>query len=436
MAVSFWQLLRVGTNPRIIQPPLKMMRELNKRGIRRLPDEVYDAQKGRVKPGPFLKFVRHWLGGEKLTRHRGQWVLNSFLPPFPGKAYERLFTSMLSGRRLNPVSAYFALTSKCQAACAHCSAADRQGTDLTTAHWQKILIEAQDLGTGLIGLTGGEPLLRDDLTELIATAAEKSAVIVFTSGIGVDRTKISDLAKAGLWSLCVSLDSAEPKIHNQSRGVADAFDQAVQTLKAAKAAGLYTMTGTLVTRELLEGDRLEKLYALAAKLGIHEVRLTEPMPCGKLSDCGNETLLNPQNIAKLRDFHRAKNRRRKGPRVTAFNEIESPQLFGCGAGTQHFYVDANGEVCPCDFTPLSFGNAKTEDLEAIWLKMNQAMGDAPRRHCFIQKHHDLIAQVDETVRPLPPELSCEICKKAGTEPMPDWFQLLTAGKIENEGESL
>jgi hypothetical protein len=59
-----------------------------------------------------LAFVRRWLDGDQITRH-SQWVLNSFLPPFPDPAFDRMFENLLSGRRLSPVSAFLAVSDAC-----------------------------------------------------------------------------------------------------------------------------------------------------------------------------------------------------------------------------------------------------------------------------------------------------------------------------------
>ena len=148
------------------------------------------------------------------------------------------------------------------------------------------------------------------------------------------------------------------------------------------------------------------------------------MPCGRLRDAPEETLLTDEMTRKLRDFHADTNRRGRLPKVCAFNQVESPEVFGCGGGTQHLFIDPAGAVCPCDFTPLSFGSAADEPLADIWMRMNKAMGGAPRRHCFVQKNHDLIARhAADDQFPLSPEVSKEVLEKAGDEQLPDYFQM-------------
>jgi len=196
-------------------------------------------------------------------------------------------------------------------------------------------------------------------------------------------------------------------------------------VRLARQNGFYTMVGSVATRALVADGLLAALHGLARECGADELRLVEPMPCGLLADGGGDSLLEPGHIAAIRQFHVQANRKQLRPKVCAFNQIESPELFGCGAGTQHLFIDATGEVCPCDFTAMSFGNAASQPLDVIWSRMSEAMGN-PRRHCFIQAHHRLLLKHGGF--PLPPDKSCLVCAEAGREPLPDYFQLVAGRK--------
>ena len=143
MIRTTWMLLRIITNPRIMRTPLRVMRELQRRGTPRL-GSVMDAH--RVQRRRLLPFLRTWLRTELLSRHRGQWVVNSFVPPFPGAAFNRLFENALSGRRLSPVSAYLGITADCPYHCWHCSARNRRIGPLSTQHWLSVIAELHALG--------------------------------------------------------------------------------------------------------------------------------------------------------------------------------------------------------------------------------------------------------------------------------------------------
>ncbi len=427
MLTQSWKLLRILLNPRITATPLGVTMELRKRGIKRLPDKIYSKIKGGRGKLQMLKLIREWLAGELISRHNGQWVLNSFMPPFPGPAYNRMFENLLSGRRLSPVSAFMAVTAECPFACSHCSIKKRRGGSIDTGYWLKTIEQLHQLGTSIFGFTGGEPLMREALPELIKAAADGGGTtIVFSSGHGFTQETAEKLKKAGLWGFCVSLDSLDANETGSIRGKACALPTALDAIRIAVRNGFYTMTGTLASRRLVESKKYLDIYRRIRELGVHEMRIVETMPCGNLIDAEDDSLLTPEHIRELREFHIATNRQGKLPKVCAFNQVESPEFFGCGGGTQHMFIDHNGEVCPCDFTPMSFGNVCHEPLAAIWERMNTAMVN-PRRHCFIRKNHNLVRKYyrEENGLPLPPDTSCQICAEAGSESFPDYFAMVT-----------
>jgi MoaA/NifB/PqqE/SkfB family radical SAM enzyme len=434
MSLSFFQFAALLLDPRVSAPPLAALRKMRAKGVRRLPEHVYDPVRGRLRIAQARQFIRGWLEGERLTRHRGQWVLNSFLPPFPGPAYRRLFDNMFSGRHLSPVSAFLAVTARCPLQCPHCSRAGRRaGPELSTPEWLDTLRQLHDLGASLIGFTGGEPCLREDLVPLVRAAAQGgAATILFTSGQGFSPVLAAQLRAAGLWSVCVSLDADSAEAHDAARGQGS-FAAALDALRLARAQGFYTMAGMVATPASVRSGMHERIHRLLAGLRAHELRIVEAMPCGGLSGCSAADLLSPADVAALRRFHVETNRSGRGPKVCAFNHIESPDVFGCGAGTQHLFIEPSGIVCPCDFTPLGFGNVREAPLADLWRRMNLAMGDNPRTHCFIQRHRDAVQAHAAAGFPLPPGLSEQVCRAAGPEPLPAYFALVSANARPPKG---
>ncbi len=428
MIRQYWQLMRILSDRHVTTVPRRVLAQLAREGKRRLPSGVEKSLSHRLPGVKGFSFMRRWLDGEQITRHDRRWVINSFLPPFPGQAFDRMFDNMLSVRRLSPVSAFLAVTGECSYHCWHCSYNRRSLEDLPTSEWIKLINSVHNVGASIIGFTGGEPCARTDLPELVYEASSGGAVpIVFSSGAHLNDRMLRRLKQAGLWALCLSVDHPVAAEHDRLRGAPGAHENACQVLKASRKMGFYTMMGTVATRPLVEGGLLPEIHALARHCGAHELRIMEPMPCGLLAEGREDYLFRPEHVAELRRFHVDCNRKGLRPKVCAFNQIESPELFGCGAGTQHLFIDADGNVCPCDFVAMSFGNARHEPLPAIWDRMTAAMGN-PRRNCFVQSHHDLIAQHASGHFPLAPDESLCVCAKAGQGPLPDYFKLLAAEK--------
>jgi MoaA/NifB/PqqE/SkfB family radical SAM enzyme len=426
MNLQLLNTLRILFNPKVTTTPIRVLRELRSRGIQRLPDRVQDELESGLAKKNLLSFLRQWLDGELLSRHQGKWVVNSFLPPFPSTAFNRMFENLLSGRRLSPVSAFLAITAVCPYRCWHCSHQKRKTGNLVTETWIATIQDLQKLGASIIGFTGGEPLTRPDLPQLVAAASGAgAATIIFSSGATIDEGKARALKEAGLWAFCVSLDHPDADVCNRMRGAGDVYEQALKALRLSRRFGFYTMIGTMATRRLVLENSHERLYRTARELGVDELRLVEPMPCGNLDHGCEEAFLGEEQVAKLRAFHVETNRKGRLPKVCAFNQVESPELFGCGAGTLHLFIDSAGEVCPCDFVPLSFGNVADAPLAEILDTMNNAMIN-PRRHCFSRKNRHLISQYASEGFPLPFTTSRKICSLAAKEALPDYFALITS----------
>ncbi len=428
MAERLINYLRVISDKRITSVPIKVLRELRRKGTDRIPLSPFSRNKRRSAYS-FFRFLHQWLSAEKITRHNDQWVLNSFTPPFPGPAFNQAFRNLLSPRRFSPISAFCAVTARCSYNCGHCSARGREKNEMTTEQWTSILKELRELGVSIVGFTGGEPLIRHDLSQLVETATRGGAeTIVFSSGAIHGFDSLARLRDAGLWSLCISLDHHREEVHDRMRGYTGAFSNALKAIRHSKALGLYTMIGTVATRESVLRKEHREIFRLAQELGVDEMRIVEPMPCGKAKEQKGNYLLDEEMIRELRGFHREQNRRTGPTKVCAFNQIESPEVFGCAGGIQHLYIDSASNVCPCDFTPLGFGKCTEEPLSVIWDRMTNALGH-PRRKCIIQHYHEEIDRQIGTGIPAPPELSIRIARKFAPEPLPDYYAMVTS---ENE----
>ena len=387
-----------------------------------------------------VKASRLATGEDKIIRHDGKLVYSSFLPPIPTKAAGQvmramdtdgkgLFDAMITGKRTAPLSMYIAVTERCPYHCAHCSAVGRRhAPDMTTEELKKLLRELQDMGTAIIGLTGGEPLLRNDLCDLLVAIDDRSVSFLFTSGIGLTREKAAALKAAGLFATGISLDHADPAAMDAQRGCPGAFDHAVNAVKHSRAAGLYTMTQTLADRDALLSGRLLDLVKFSGDIGAHEVRILETMPTGRLARIAPDRLMTPADRAELLRFHAAANRLKHLPKVSVFAHTEDASRFGCGAGTQHSYIDATGNLYPCDFVPLAFGNIRETPVAALWQDMHHAIGK-PRQTCMLMELHAKKLFSEASAFPIAPNDAKAIIAKLDTmNTMPGFYQQLTEKK--------
>ena len=373
---------------------------------------------GRLPVGHLWYLLRR-MRNEKPHRFDGQLRINSFFPPYPSQAFERFLSAVIQRRRV-PYSAYLAVTSECPYSCEHCSYIRRPAPDMSSRQMLDVIDQVKGLGGCTLGLTGGEPLLRADLEELVAAAAPQMATIVFTTGYGLDAARAGRLAQAGVTCVTVGVESAEPGSHDEVRGASGSFAQARQAVSACRQAGIYTALSTIATPRRIASGQLERIYRLGADWGVGELRVLAPVATGAARGCECFTLMQPQRRT-LHDFHISHNRRRGGPAVASFAYLESDQMFGCGAGYHHMFIDAAGQVCPCDLTPLSFGDITREPLADIWDRMGTYF-PLPRCGCLMGKLAGKIAGQELPLARAESESLCSL--RRADEPLPQVYRRL------------
>jgi radical SAM protein with 4Fe4S-binding SPASM domain len=166
-------------------------------------------------------------------------------------------------------------TLTCNEACAHCwvSAGPRRSEDMTTAEIRRILGEAADLGAEHVKFTGGEPLVRSDLPELVEHAhALGLRVSIETNGLLLRRRLLESLSRNGASPhFYVSLDGAASDTHDRFRMKAGAFDTTVANLREARKQGYYFSVHTVVRRQMV--DELPALHDLVRSLGASQHKL-------------------------------------------------------------------------------------------------------------------------------------------------------------------
>jgi MoaA/NifB/PqqE/SkfB family radical SAM enzyme len=386
--------------------------------------EMFSPLVGKV-PKDHLKYLARLMENEKPHRFGGRIHLNTFFPPYPSPAFDSFCSAIVSRKRV-PLSLYLAITDRCPFRCCHCSYAGRNVGRMSHEAILKVIAQIKNIGTCTLGITGGEPLLRDDLEDLIAAAEPEMATIIFTTGYGLSEGRAKKIAQAGPTCFTIGLESTKPEEHDAVRGLKGSFDAAKKAVRLLNEAGVYTAISTIGKREKIISGELDRMYELGRSWGVKEFRVIAPVATGAMVTCA-ASMLTDEEYQTLFDFHAKYNTAPgEGPVVASFAYLESEKLFGCGAGYHHVFIDANGEVCPCDLTPLSFGNVTKEPLTEIWTRMGEFF-DKPRCKCLMGK----IAQTGKLASyeklPLAVEESIKVCPhRDPNEPIPEGYRRLLA----------
>lgn len=378
-------------------------------------------------------FFKDYLSNEKFLRFNDQFVLNTHFPPYPSAAFNNLIENLnyigqASDRRLHSVT--LAVTNKCNYRCWHCYNAGRSQNEISLPVLQKVAKRIQDLGAVMVTLSGGEPLLRDDLEEIAKAFDERTCLNINTTGDGLTLERAVALHKSGIFAMGISLDSTDEKEHDRMRGRKGAFKTALNALEFAGKSGLYPYVISVATHDFLQPGHFWRFIRFAADAGAREVHLIEPCATGNLAG-KTEVLLRKDDRQLILDYQKEAAERDNLPILSSFTYLESPHAFGCGAGLTHLYIDGSGEVSPCNLVPISFGNIQNELLDQILDKMGKYFSK-PRSSCVgrtLSKHipHDHL--------PTAPDVTAEICEKylPKEHSIPRFFQIVSETKrVGNE----
>lgn len=161
-----------------------------------------------------------------------------------------------------PLVLIWELTQACALACDHCRAdarPQRRPDELSTPEGKRLLEAAGEFGDGqLVVLSGGDPLVREDVAELIAYGTDLGLRMTITpSGTrSLTRARIDELGDAGLRRMAVSLDGATADAHDAFRGEEGSFEETVRAVEDARAAGIPIQVNTTVCRATVDELRV------------------------------------------------------------------------------------------------------------------------------------------------------------------------------------
>lgn len=274
---------------------------------------------------------------------------------------------------LAPMHMVWLATNACNARCSHCSSnsARRTPDELTTTEAARLFEDLADFGVLDLAVSGGEPLLRPDLLDLLQYAR----TLGFSTGVGSNGGKLnhrqaSALAAAGLGRLQISLDGFRDA-HDQLRRWPGLFDRVLHSITIAMDAGLRVHLCCTISS--LNAHRLEEFVEFVAGLGVHRLNVSRYVPTGRGTDAldlGAGAWADViRRCASLRaDYaglldivtHLAQ-------QILVDPEVACmPGFRGCQAGAGQGCITANGQVLPCVLLPIPVGNVRQMPFHEIW----------------------------------------------------------------------
>ena len=309
-----------------------------------------------------------------------------------------------------PYHVVWEVTTRCNLNCIHCyaSSVEARQAELTTKEGKKLLeqIAAVDKFR-MIVITGGEPLLRKDIFELIEYAGKLGFRIVFsTNGTLLTEQTAKDLARLGVVNFSISLDGHTSQCHEAIRREAGCFQSAINGIKAAAKTGVCLQINfTAMKQNLAELPGLIDLAEILKTDIIMVFQAIQPPKDGEALELDAEEQM--QLIKTIAD--KQKNSRAliipvccpeywpwliEKKLVNFGKGIQKAVLTGCGAGSGFSYIRFDGDVWPCNFIPISAGNIRNESFADIWnnsslLKQYRTLPRGLKGICGECRHQDI-----------------------------------------------
>ncbi len=157
-------------------------------------------------------------------------------------------------------------------------------------------------------------------------------------------------------------------------------------------------------------------------MGVHEVRVLELAASGRLLT-ESSNLLKDKDREILFELHKKANAGSELPRVMVFPYLEQPEFLGCTGGFHHITIDAQGNVCPCPFTPLSFGNVVHEPVEEVLERLKKHF-PTPSCKCLNTEYLKKIRNDFDGKLPLSYKESAAIVKEQRSKEIPTFYRKL------------
>jgi PqqA peptide cyclase len=276
---------------------------------------------------------------------------------------------------LRPYTLVAELTYRCPLRCVYCSNPldyGRHAHELDTATWLRVFREAEDLGVVQLNLTGGEPLVRDDLEVLIEEARRLDLYTnLITSGIPLRRDRLARFRTLGLDNVQISIQDTVATASDRIAGLRS-FERKLEIARWVKELGFPLTLNTVLHRENL--DRVDEIVALAERLGADRLELANTQYVGWALSNRAALLPTREQLERARAVAADARHRLRGRMeilfVTPDYYAEFPKACMDGWGRRFIVISPDGLVLPCHaahtLPGLHFDSVTDRPLMEIW----------------------------------------------------------------------
>lgn len=281
------------------------------------------------------------------------------------------------------------ITRRCNLNCVHCRASSEKGPypgELDHGRCSDILREIGRLGNPIIILTGGEPLLREDVFDLARLGtAMGHRMVMATNGTLLTRDNVRSIKESGIQRVSISLDGPTEAQHDSFRRVDGAFRGALEGIEILKQGGVEFQINTTVTRHNVSS--IEAVMDLAVELGAAAHHLFLLVPTGRAREMASQEIGAEEYerlllwLCNVRDkvplhlkatcaphYYRVlrQEAHRRGEKVTFEKYGLDAVSRGCLGGTSFCFISHEGIVQPCGYLELECGDLRISSFDEVW----------------------------------------------------------------------
>ncbi|MCX5859048.1 MAG: radical SAM protein [Proteobacteria bacterium] len=273
------------------------------------------------------------------------------------------------------------LTRRCELNCRHCRAGastEHDPLELNTAEALRVIKSLASFSRPLLILSGGDPILREDLFDLIQAARDAGLKVVMApTGANLNPEIAQKIKRAGVERLSISLDGASEKSHDSFRGKPGVFNLIMKGVDFIREAGLSFQVNTTVTKANI--TEVPEIYDLARKLGAQAFHIFLLVPVGRGENL-RDWEISPQEYEKTLLWIAEKEKEGalelKATCAPHYYRIlkqkgippRNPGGQGCLGGKSYAFISARGQVQICGYLPLPAGDLRKNDFDfpSIW----------------------------------------------------------------------
>jgi heme b synthase len=268
------------------------------------------------------------------------------------------------------------LTRNCNLDCVHCRARAGSGhyeNELSLDECKKIIDDIAAFSTPTIILTGGEPLLRADILDIIRYGSAKGLrMVIAVNGTLLDADMARKLKESGILRVSMSLDGMDAASHDSFRKVSGSFDAVMRGGRILSQAGLPFQINTTVTR--LNRNDLPEIYELVREMGAVAWHVFLLVPVGRGEGLKGEELNATMYEEVLNWLYEREKENAIEMKVTCAPHYyrivkekgDTPKSAGCLAGKTFLFISHTGIAQPCGYLELPSGDVRSKGVKEIW----------------------------------------------------------------------